>query len=274
MRLEFDGVIHQLRLWVGPEDFQQKNWFKKKISELRARFDIRPTQEITMLRVEAKSRKIEIPNTRWGWSVPWMKTPLINARSESLLQSRTWAKAIQERRCVIPATAFYEWQRRQDSAKPVPWEIRKTGGDIFYFAALWTIASASKSDSEFAEATIITQPGNKLLQAVHNHGGNAGRQPVFLDEDKLDAWLDPDMKSAEDAVSLLRQIEDGEWEGRPLRQIGNDASHEAPKPLGDGKYVVTDIEGGLINAGKAEKPAGRTTKRKKPTTDSGASLFD
>lgn len=231
VRVYIDGGYHSMRVWVASDDYKEKDWFKQKIDQVRARYDIRPTQDIVMMHVDPKSRRLQMPRTKWGWRVPWKDEPIVNAREDALTEKRIWSKALRERRCVIPATAFYEWQRRQDAPRPVPWEIKKTGADMFYFAGLWKPAVDEKTGEACVEATIITQMGNELLREVHNHGRNAGRQPVFLDDDKIDSWLDPAMQSPEDALSLLRQIEDGEWEGRMLSEIGNDSKHTPPVPL-------------------------------------------
>jgi len=230
VKIEIDGGYIWTKVWVGQEEFQDKAWFKKVVEGVRERYDIRPTQDVVIMKLEPKSKKVEMPRARWGFQVPWMKAPLINARSESLLESRTWSKAIKERRCIIPATAFYEWQRRTDAEKNVPWEIRRKGGGTFYFAGLWKEHVDETTGLGVFETTIITQPGNDLLRAVHNHGGNAGRQPVFLDNDKIERWLDPDVTNPDDVMSCLRQIENGEWEGRMLTVIGDDKAHHPPIP--------------------------------------------
>ena len=264
VKIEIDGGYIWTQMWVGPEDFQDKDWYKKKISEIRARYDIRPTQDVVIMKAEKKTKGIEMPRTKWGWQVPWMKAPLINARSESLLESRTWRAAIRDRRCIIPGSAFYEWQRRPGEAKPRPWEIKKKGVENFFLAGLWKDAVDAKTGEPVLEATLITQPGNSLLRSVHNHGGNAGRQPVFLDDDKIGPWLDPAMNSAANAIALLRQIEDGEWEGRMLEAIGNDSSHTAPVPLSGANFITkpdVDLSGYREETSSQEKRTKTTSKK-------------
>lgn len=253
VKIEIDGAYHMMRVWVGQDEFSDKEWFKHKIAEIRSRYDIRPTQDVVIMHVDRKAKALRMPRSKWGWQVPWMPAPLINARSESLLSSKTWSLAIKERRCIIPASAFYEWQRRNDAPKPVPWEIKRTGADLFYFAGLWKNAVDKKTGEEVIEATIITQPGNHLLREVHNHGGNAGRQPVFLDNDKIDRWLDPDLTSPDDIMPLLRQIEDGEWQGRMLNKIGNDSEHAPPIAMGTGQFVAEPELSKIIVAGESEE---------------------
>jgi len=231
VKVWFEGYFVTHRIWAGGEDFEDAPWFKKKLSEIRDRYDIRPTQDITLMRVENHDRRLAMPRAKWGWTVPWKRGPIFNARSESLLENKTWSKAIRERRCIIPASAFYEWQRRNDAPKPVPWEIKRAGAAGFFFAGVWKDAKDPRTGEAIIEASIITQAGNKLMRAVHNHGGNAGRQPVFLDDDKISRWLDPALQSPDEVMPLLRQIEDGEWEGEMLSAIGDDKAHTPAVPL-------------------------------------------
>lgn len=60
---------------------------------------------------------------------------------------------------------------------------------------------------------------------------------MFLDEDVVPLWLDPKLTDAEKAFGLLRTIEDGEWEARPLKSIGNDETHKPMKPLPKAKFI-------------------------------------
>lgn len=224
-----DGTIGYYRLWTGKEGALDKDHIKK-IFTGQSRYDIRPTQIIDVFRIDAKSQKHKVEGMKWGWKPEWTNgKPIINTRIETAASNRMWGKAFRERRCVVPVSHFYEWQRRDDSPKNVPWLIKRQGADFMYFAGLWSARKISDEESVL-EVSIITEAGNKFMTEVHNHGGNQGRQPVFLDEENIPLWLDPDLKDAEKISSLLRHIEDGEYEGEMLEEIGNDKTHTPPKP--------------------------------------------
>lgn len=286
VRIPVEGGYAFERLWVGPDDFAEKEWFKKRMGELRARYDIRPTQEILIIKQEAHSKKITLPPAVWGVndqvydkaSASMKPVNAINAREEKLRSWSVWRRALKHHRCIIPATAFYEWQDRQGSTKRLPWEIRRKGGDTFYFAGLCKPAELPDKPPGLFEAAIITQPGNDLLNWIHNHGGNKGRQPVFLDEEKIENWLDPQLTDADEAAALLRRIENGEWEARPLAAIGDDKNHKEPIALPGSRYTDTPVEvsypelpeGTRRSAGK-----GRASRRtRKPVQPDAPGLFD
>lgn len=108
---------------------------------------------------------------------------------------------------------------------------------MIYMAGIYRNTAKNEFAKEKLQASIITQPGNDLMRWIHNHGGNKGRAPVFLDEDVVPLWLDPKLTDAEKAFGLLRTIEDGEWEARPLKSIGNDETHKPMKPLPKAKFI-------------------------------------
>lgn len=243
--IRFDHFIHTMKVWVASDDFYDKKWFKDKVDSIRARYDIRPTQEITVLSVDPKTGTLKFPRSSWGvneeifdkQTKTMKKINAINARQEKLLSWNVWRSALKHRRCVVPASVFYEWQDRKDSRKRLPWEIRPRGLDTFYFAGLYKVLQDEGTEKEKIEVAILTQPGNDLLRWIHNHGGNQGRQPVFLDDDNMNRWLDPELEDAEEAFACLRQIEDGEWEARALSAIGDDKSHKSAVPRKGASWI-------------------------------------
>lgn len=225
-----DGSLGFFRMWTGKDRIDDVEHLKK-IFLGQSRFDIRPTQVIDVFIVNPTNGKLTATGMKWGWQPEWTKgKPVINTRVETAAGNRMWGKAFRERRCIVPASHFYEWQRRDDSHKNVPWIIKRTNHDYMYFPGLWTSKVDAKSGADIYEVSILTQPGNRLMTEIHNHGGNAGRQPVFLDEDNIPLWLDPDLKDPEKISLLLRPIEDGEYEAEMLEEIGNDKTHTHPKP--------------------------------------------
>lgn len=197
----------------------------------QSRFDIRPTQVIDVFLIDQGTQKHKVVDIKWGWKPDWTEgKPIMNTRKEGAAANRLWGKAVRERRCVVPVTHFYEWQRREDSPKKVPWMIKRKNHEYMYFAELWISRESTGDNKDFFEVSIFTEPGNKLMTEIHNHGGNFGRQPVFIDEDKIPEWLNPELKDPEKTLMLLRPIEDGEYEAEMLEEIGNDKTHTPPKP--------------------------------------------
>lgn len=228
--VNFDGSLGYYRMWTA-RDMVDDLERLKKVFMGQSRFDIRPTQVIDVFVIDPAKQKHKVAEMKWGWKPDFTAgKPIINTRKEGAAQNRFWSKAVRERRCVVPVTHFYEWQRRDDSPRNVPWMIKRKGHDHMYLAGLWIARQNAMSGEDEYEVSVMTEPGNSFMRDVHNHGGNQGRQPVFIDEERIPDWLDPALKDAEQALMLLRPIEDGEYEGEMLEEIGNDKTHEPPKP--------------------------------------------
>lgn len=234
--VRFDGSIGYKRVWVGNDSVEDIERLKK-VYFGNSLFDIRPTQIIDVFVIDPKSKRHKVEEMKWGWQPEWAKgKPILNTRKEGAESNRLWSKAVSENRCVIPVTHFYEWQKRDDSSKNVPWLIKRKDHSHMYFAGLFNLHIDEKNRKEYFEVSIFTESGNKLMKEIHNDGGNSGRQPVFIDEEKIPDWLDPDLKNPEEALMLLRHIEDGEYEAEILEEIGNDKTHAPPKPRQQGLF--------------------------------------
>ena len=128
----------------------------------------RPTDPIAVI---LPDRKAAIRN--WGLSVPGLNAPMINARSETLEAKPTF-RPLLERRCLIPATGWYEW--RKDGAEKHKNQITLPDHQPFLFAGL----------ENGREATIITCAPSGAIAHIHN------RMPVVIGPNHLSHWLDPD----------------------------------------------------------------------------------
>lgn len=107
----------------------------------------------------------------WGLSVDWSKQPMINARSETLSEKPTF-RSLLERRCVVPASAYFEWRKTTDGKK-LKNRIAVSGSAIFGMAGL--------TDGE--RFTIVTCVPSPKIAHIHN------RMPVLLGRDAVDTWL-------------------------------------------------------------------------------------
>lgn len=90
--------------------------------------------------------------------------------------------AFKRRRCVVPVSGFYEWQKRGDGPK-VPHYITRADGDPMLLAGLWE--AWDQGEGPLETFTILTTTPNALMRALHD------RMPVILERERLDQWLDP-----------------------------------------------------------------------------------
>ncbi len=134
---------------------------------------------------------------RWGllpsWADPSASARAINARAETVARLPTFRAAFARRRCLIPATGFYEWQRVGKGK--VPYLLHPTDQALFAFAGLWEARRQSDGSALRTYAVITTEP-NAVAARVHD------RMPVILPRDAWDAWLDP-ATPAEELQALL-----------------------------------------------------------------------
>jgi putative SOS response-associated peptidase YedK len=121
----------------------------------------------------------------------------MNARAETLTDKLAFKDLLSAKRCLIPATGFYEW-KKEDGRKQ-PYHFRLKGGGLFAFAGLWD--KWRSSDTTAAESysfAIITTAPNELCATVHD------RMPVILDEEAEKRWLDPDEHDTAKLLPLLK----------------------------------------------------------------------
>lgn len=167
--------------------------------ELPPRFNIAPTQTLPVVRL-AQDGTRELAAARWGLIPAWAKDPaignrLINARAEGVGDKPAFRNAFRRRRCLVPATGFYEWrcleQRKQ------PYFIGRRDGGLFAMAGLWERWQGT--DAEPVDSyTILTTAANAVVEPLHD------RMPVILATQDYDLWLGHAPAPAEDLSALLR----------------------------------------------------------------------
>jgi putative SOS response-associated peptidase YedK len=127
------------------------------------------------------------------WSKEIPKVPHINARAETVHKLRMFKEAFTKRRALIPATGFFEWQKRAEGRQPYRFQSEVL--EPFAFAGLWEFTRIASE--EILSAAIIVGKPNPLAAAIHD------RMPVILEPHDYDRWLAPETP-IEDLRSLLR----------------------------------------------------------------------
>src|SRR5690348_1098517 len=103
------------------------------------RYNVAPTQAVAAVRLDGDKRVLTL--LRWGLIPSWAKDPkigysLINARAETVAEKPAFRAAFKARRCLVPASGFYEWQATGARQKQ-PYHFRSKDGQPFAFAGLW-----------------------------------------------------------------------------------------------------------------------------------------
>lgn len=162
--------------------------FRIEISEIQdfPAGEVFPSQNVPIFREQDEHN--EICMMQWGMYPDWSKSLLINARKENLLSSKFWSPSAHSRRCLIPASGFFEWQTV--NGQKIKWEIRLKGSDFFCFAGIFDLIKDRKKGSNILSCVILTEPANPLMRHIHNHGDNKHRQPVIIPQEQYSLWLD------------------------------------------------------------------------------------
>ena len=109
-----------------------------------------------------------------------------NCKSETVDTTPAFREAFKRRRCIVPATHFFEWTAL-DPAKPKgpkrKWRVTAAGREIFYFAGLWDRAQPEGHEGPLESFTLATcEPGEDVKPYHH-------RQPVILSAEQAADWL-------------------------------------------------------------------------------------
>ncbi len=170
-----------------------------------ADYNIAPATHQPVIRQSRETGGREMVLARWGL-VPFFTKSLnhvkglstINARSETILKAPAWREAFKKRRCLIPASFFYEWPKEGKPPKqPYAFELGSTS--LFAFAGLWD-AWRDKNGYWLQSFAIVTTEANELMAKIHP------RMPCILHARDYERWLD--RKETEQLpIDLLRPFE-------------------------------------------------------------------
>lgn len=213
----------------------------------RADYNVAPTKQIVTV-VQRHPRDEDgtpDPDTvertlrlvRWGLVPFWAKDPkggarMINARSESAGEKPAFRRALNSRRCLIPADGWYEWQRGRDHKQP--YYTHYVDGGSLAMAGLWEFWKPKDDPTgEYPDglvtAAVLTTAAVGPLAQVHD------RMPLVLPASAWDAWLDPDTGADADAVAALLAPPSPELvaalEIRPVGPAVNNVRNNGPELL-------------------------------------------
>lgn len=161
------------------------------------RYNAAPLQSLPVIRVQ--KGEIELSFLRWGLTPAWARedfgSRLINARAETLRERPSFRHLIHHRRCLVPASAFYEWLKHPSGRFPFRFFLAEE--PLFGMAGLWDEWLNPETGELLQSFTIITVPANGLVARIHD------RMPALLPQEAEKLWLDPTLPVSL-ALSLLR----------------------------------------------------------------------
>jgi len=209
-----------------------------ELVDFTPRWNIAPTQRAPVVRALADGTRT-LSLLRWGLVPRWTRAPdektalkdagrLINARAETATDKPSFRDAVVRRRCLIPATGFYEWRRAGVTVKQ-PFNITPVEGVFFAFGGLWERWQPPPSPEGPGAAletfSILTCAANADLAGLHD------RMPVLIPQAAFGAWLDPALADLAALAHLVEPALPGTLALAPAHPNVNSVRNEGPDLL-------------------------------------------
>jgi putative SOS response-associated peptidase YedK len=144
---------------------------------------------------------------------------MINARAETVHEKPAYRRAFRNRRCLIPANGFYEWQQLGDRKQP--FYIQMADSRPFAMAGLWEHWEGP--DETIDSCSIIVTDANSLIQPVHD------RMPVIVAEQDYATWLDPELQDPTTLCTLLHSYPPDAMQLWPVDSRVNNPRNNGPE---------------------------------------------
>lgn len=190
--------------------------------DLAPRYNIAPTQTVLIVRLDASGLR-ELAPVNWGLVPAWAKdqtigSNLINARAETVTEKPSFRTAFRRRRCIIPASGFYEWVPVEGHKQP--WYIKSHEDSPLSFAGLWEHWQ-SPDGSTIETCAIITTTANELMSPIHD------RMPIVLSSEVIEAWLNQ-KTGLDEAACLLKPCASDILDAYTVSNLVNNPRFDSP----------------------------------------------
>lgn len=207
-----------------PAEIIAKAFQVENVPALEPRYNIAPTQSVSAVLQASAATNRQFKLLHWGLIPSWAKDAkmgarLINARAETVAEKPAFRTAFRQRRCLVVADGFYEWQQQENAKQKQPYYIRLNDGHPFAFAGLWEHWEDNNGEA-IESCTLLTTEPNELMRSIHN------RMPVILNPKDYDLWLDPEVKKSELLQPLLRSYPTEEMMAYPVSKAVNKPSND------------------------------------------------
>ena len=156
--------------------------------------EVCPTDMVPVIAPNKEGERTVFPMI-WGFNVTGLDKPVINARVETASEKKSFKEAWTGRRCVIPASWYFEWKHLKgpggSSVTKEKYAMQPPGASITYLAGIYRLQEYR--DLKYPVFTVLTREPGEELKKIHD------RMPLILPESAIDEWIDPKMK-AEDVI--------------------------------------------------------------------------
>jgi putative SOS response-associated peptidase YedK len=197
----------------------------RDVQEVTTSYNVAPPQISPIVRQVSDYNSLGL--MKWGLVPPWAKDPaigskMINARAETVMEKPSFRHAIRYRRCIVPASGFFEWVRTATSKTPM--YIRRTDGSPLGLAGIWEEWKAP--DGSLLETfSILTTTANKLLAPIHE------RMPVILQPEEYGTWLNKDLTDPEGLQAFYEPFPSALMTAYPVSDRVNSPRNNSPENI-------------------------------------------
>jgi putative SOS response-associated peptidase YedK len=172
-----------------PDKLDLRRFGVTGLPELPPRYNIAPGTDVLVVRERKGAREASL--LRWGLIPWWAEDPSIggrmaNARSDTAFTKPAFRDPMRQRRCLIPADVFYEWQVVPGQRRKQPYAVALKTGEPFALGGIWDFwrAQGDEAGEGLATCAVLTTEPNTLLSPIHD------RMPVIVPANRYAAWLD------------------------------------------------------------------------------------
>lgn len=179
-RYYLDDEIKDERL---AEQMKQAIQISTKIcANMKTAGEIRPTDIAPVIAPSRISRRIGAFPMQWGFNHPTRGMLVFNTRMETATEKDLFVSSVDDRRCLIPASCYYEWKKINRNKKE-RYSFYAEDREPLYLAGLYIRTSDEHRMPSFS---ILTQDAEKSIKEIHP------RMPVIVPYNRAEEWLSPD----------------------------------------------------------------------------------
>jgi len=193
--------------------------------EIKPSYNVAPTHDVSVVLFDHHKGLHKLGLMRWGLIPFWaddksIGNKMINARSETIAEKRSFKRSFKKKRCLIVATGFYEWQKKGD--KKIPVFVYLKDRKLFGFAGIYDTWKSPKGESVHS-CTILTTDSSEKIKNIH------GRMPVILDKNKEQLWLNNQNYDKEKLKQILHPYDDKKLDYHRVSRYVNSPENNSPK---------------------------------------------
>jgi putative SOS response-associated peptidase YedK len=198
-------------------------------------YNVAPTDQVPVVRVSQSAGGRVLSSARWGLVPPWAAdlkagARMINARAETVAESKAFAQSFAKRRCLVPADGWFEWRRGASKGDKQAYFMTLGDDEPCVFAGIWTVWG--KAEERVLTCSIITAPAVDDLTLIHD------RMPLMLPRSRWEEWLEAPLSgNAERLLAPTPSEHVARLELRPVgarvgdvRNDGRDLLDRVPAP--------------------------------------------